>query len=154
MAKFDNCMFSKRQRKRSRECYDTGDMIVDFKKLHGLVVEDSKVMQKVLVKGLQNSGYSCDIANDGLEAVNILIKNSSIYDFITMDVNMPNMDGLEATTRIRSELNLVNIPIIVLSSEDGDMVKTLSKEARATAFVEKPVNIGEFTAWVGGLCRQ
>ena len=148
-------MFIKHQKnKRSRDCYENVNVVVASKKLHGLVVEDSKVMQKVLIKGLQNDGHSCDVANDGLEAVNMLIKNSDIYDFITMDLNMPIMDGLEATTKIRSELHLTNRPIIVLSSEDGEMVRTRSKEAKATAFVEKPVDIGEFTAWVKGLCSQ
>ena len=124
------------------------------KLLHGLIVEDSKIIQKFIKKGLEQKGCIVDVANHGLEAVNMLTVNPTKYDFVTMDLRMPVMDGIQATEKIRNELHLVALPIIVLSAEFSDAVKKQAIQAGGTTFIEKPVNMDDFATLVQQLCLK
>lgn len=81
-----------------------------------LLVEDNKLNQTVVKFTLKRYGYLIDIANNGLEAVDMYKEGN--YDFILMDVMMPEMDGLEATKIIREiENGQEHIPIIALTAD-------------------------------------
>ncbi len=71
----------------------------DFKGLHLLVVEDNKINQVITRKMLSKREISCDVASNGLDAVELAGKNT--YDGILMDIHMPGISGVEATERIR-----------------------------------------------------
>jgi CheY-like chemotaxis protein len=64
-----------------------------------LVAEDSPTQEKIAVRLLENEGYSVEVAHNGKEAVDALERDE--YDYVFMDVDMPVMDGLQATTVIR-----------------------------------------------------
>jgi|GEM_PF-1686858 len=95
---------------------------------HLLLVEDSRVNQQVVVAMLSSEGYRIDIAANGIQALEMLARSS--YDLVLMDCQMPEMDGYEATMRIRSGANGVlqpDIPVIALTANamEGDRKKCL-----------------------------
>lgn len=93
----------------------TNDFKVQLEKLEDssiLLVEDNKINQEIVVGLLENSKIKIDIANDGKEAIIFHQKNQ--YDLIFMDIQMPNMDGYEATQIIRQTDQTT--PIIALSA--------------------------------------
>jgi signal transduction histidine kinase/DNA-binding response OmpR family regulator len=109
-----------------------------------LLVEDNFINQKVGLKLLENMGYCAHIAGNGLEALKAL--ESMPHDLVLMDVNMPEMDGLEATQKIRSRQYLrinPNIPIIAMTALalKGDREKCL--DAGMDDYISKPINPDE-----------
>ena len=88
-----------------------------------LLVEDNVVNQKVALRLLEKLGYRADLASNGLEAVEAA--DSIIYDLILMDVQMPEMNGLDATRQILARANPGREPIIIAmtaaSDEKGQM---------------------------------
>lgn len=80
-----------------------------------LLVEDNKLNQTVVKFTLRRYGYLLDVANNGIEAIEKFKEGK--YDFILMDIMMPEMDGLEATKIIRNLENGAKIPIIALTAD-------------------------------------
>ena len=103
-----------------------------------LLVEDNAVNQKVVLAILSKRGFQVEIAANGLEAIAALQKN--VFDLVLMDVQMPYMDGIEATRKIREELGLRELPIIAMTAHamTGDREKCI--EAGMNDYVSKPVN--------------
>ncbi|WP_373035816.1 PAS domain S-box protein [Sulfurimonas sp.] len=107
---------------------------------HLLLVEDNIINQIVAVGILEEFNITVDIANNGKEAVE-MIEAGDEYDLILMDLQMPVMDGFEASRHIK-QIN-ENIPIIALSAAvmEEDMTKT--REARMSAHLAKPIEKDE-----------
>lgn len=109
---------------------------------HVLLVEDNPINQKVAMAMLKKAGLTVDIANDGAEGVKKYQSNH--YDLIFMDCLMPNMDGFEATRKIR-ELELVSgkhTPISALTANALEDDRKRCKDAGMDEFVSKPINLG------------
>jgi CheY-like chemotaxis protein len=107
-----------------------------------LAVEDNLINQKLIVRILKLSGIIADVADNGREAVELEIQRH--YDLIFMDVQMPEMDGYEATERIRSKLPHNQQPIIIAMTAhalQGDREKCLA--AGMDDYVSKPVLVEE-----------
>jgi len=104
-----------------------------------LIAEDNEVNQKFAVRALKKAGHTSTIANNGLEAVEAFERED--YDVILMDVQMPEMDGYEATAAIRERESATGttIPIIALTAHamKGDREKCFA--AGMNGYVTKPV---------------
>jgi CheY-like chemotaxis protein len=116
-----------------------------------LLAEDNAINQKVVLRMLSQLGYTADLANNGRQALQI--STSSDYDLILMDIQMPDMDGIEASHQIREQLG-ENCPVIVaLTAEalEGDRERFLadgfdgylSKPLQAIALREMLVRVSE-----------
>jgi signal transduction histidine kinase/CheY-like chemotaxis protein len=102
-----------------------------------LLAEDNKTNQEIIIGLLEHSGIIIDIANDGIEAIDKFKNND--YELILMDLQMPNMDGYEATKMIRKQNQ--NIPIIALTANamKEDIQKT--KQAGMNKHLNKPIEV-------------
>lgn len=106
-----------------------------------LLVEDNEHNRNLLGDYLDTRGYQVIIAADGAEALQHA--RNTVPDLILMDIQMPGIDGLEVTRRIRGELKMTEVPIIALTAlaMPGDKERCL--EAGADAYLSKPVAIRE-----------
>ncbi len=116
-------------------------------KLHLLLAEDNKINQKLALKILEKKDYRVDVVDNGKEAIEAL--ENVPYDLVLMDLQMPEMGGLEATEIIRGSANTVlnpDVPIIAMTAHamTGDKQKCL--EAGMNGYVSKPINKNELFA--------
>ncbi|WP_152973896.1 tetratricopeptide repeat-containing hybrid sensor histidine kinase/response regulator [Zhouia amylolytica] len=105
-----------------------------------LIVEDNKINQIVTQSILQKVKFKCKIVSDGQEAVEILKKEH--FDLVLMDLNMPNMNGMEASKLIR-EFNK-NVPIIALTALQIDEIQSDIYEYGINDIINKPYDQHEF----------
>ncbi|MCA0756843.1 response regulator [Paenibacillus sp. N4] len=110
------------------------------KPLRILVAEDNEINQQLSLRMLVKLGYQADIAQDGSQALQMAKDNR--YDLILMDIQMPVMDGLEATRRILGELSAGEKPIIIAMTANvlsGERERCI--EAGMTDFISKPIRM-------------
>jgi CheY-like chemotaxis protein len=114
-----------------------------------LVVEDVKVNQILMSVNLTEAGAEVVLAGNGQVALDIITEseaNNLLFDVILMDMQMPIMDGYEATSRLRKQG--FNRPIIAITAQalSGDCEKTL--KAGCTSYMTKPVNFENLIATI------
>jgi CheY-like chemotaxis protein len=110
--------------------------------LNILLAEDNPVNQKVALRVLKHLGYQADVVNNGREAVEAIASKS--YDLILMDIQMPEMNGLEATQYIRerenaSQLNPIAIVAITANATHDDQFTC--SDAGMNDYISKPIQI-------------
>ncbi len=114
-----------------------------------LVAEDTPVNQRLAQALLGKRGYVITLANDGLEAISLF--QSHPFDLVLMDMQMPNMDGLEATRVIRDwegARQQARIPIIAMTANAMEADRELCRAAGMDDFIAKPFSANEMLAVV------
>ena len=114
-----------------------------------LVAEDNSINRKIAKKFLEEAGHQVTLVENGRLAAETA--QSKKFDLIFMDMNMPEMDGMEATRLLREAK--VSTPIIALTGETSDTSKQAGKEAGMDDFLTKPFNAKDLNEkiarWIG-----
>lgn len=102
-----------------------------------LVADDNQLNQRMLMLMLRHVGLSCDLASNGLETVNAC--EGKTYRLILLDIDMPVMDGLEATRRIRADSRIEQPAIIAVTA--SDVSENRCREAGMDGMINKPLKV-------------
>ncbi|WP_279244404.1 Hpt domain-containing protein [Candidatus Litorirhabdus singularis] len=108
-----------------------------------LCVDDSVMMRRTYEKRLQSLGYVVVTAVDGEDALDYLSEATRLPDFIFSDLEMPNMNGFDFIANLRRAPVLEAIPVVVVSSRDGEKHRTEAQRVGATDFMAKGSNSAE-----------
>ena len=103
-----------------------------------LVVDDSAAVRQSVSYVLDQAGYEIVQAVDGADALTKL--DGSTFHLVITDVNMPNMDGITLTGKIRAHDTYKLVPVVVLTTESQNDKMSAGKEAGATGWIVKPFN--------------
>ena len=118
----------------------------NFKDKHILLVEDNELNREIAVEILTEYGFIVDTAENGAEALEkVSTSKSDTYDLVLMDVQMPIMNGYEATKRIRELKDpvIANISILAMTANAFDEDRKKALESGMDGFLSKPIVIEE-----------
>ncbi len=113
-----------------------------------LIVDDEKMMTELLSDHLRDCGYEAITANSGREAIELLQKK---LDLIILDINMPDMDGLELCRNIR---NHVDCPILFVTARITEQDKINGLQYGGDDYITKPFSLNELTARIAAHLRR
>lgn len=111
-----------------------------------LVVEDNEINQHVARQLLESAGVEVTLVSNGLEAVSAATAGDARYDAILMDLQMPELDGYQATRAIRSHPRGAQLPIIATTAHTLELEQERCREAGMNAHVAKPVEPAQLYA--------
>ncbi|MBO2517486.1 MAG: hybrid sensor histidine kinase/response regulator, partial [Clostridiales bacterium] len=133
----------------------TGEIAVDLAGKKVLLVEDNELNREIATDILTEQGVLIEEAVNGIDAVeHVKQQGADHYDFVLMDIQMPLMDGFEATAQIRKLPGAAKLPIIALSANAFEEDKIKSIEAGMNDHVAKPIVISELMAAIARLVKE
>ena len=110
-----------------------------FRGIHLLLAEDNEVNCLLTTELLRRKGISVDVVTDGIKAVSRVLNEPSRYDMILMDIQMPGMDGCEATRKIRTDPRFKELPIIAVTAHAYSEEQQRCREAGMNEHLTKPL---------------
>lgn len=114
-----------------------------------LVVEDEKDIQNIIKAFLENAGYKVEIADDGLDGINIIQKNK--FDLILLDIMMPKIDGFTVCEMIRKNSN---VPIIILTALTDEESQLKGFDKLADDYITKPFSMPILLKHIEAILRR
>ncbi len=120
-----------------------------------LLVEDNEINQQIAVELLEGSGASVRVANNGQEAVDILLGGAQPppFDVVLMDLQMPVLDGYQATAKIRSEPRFAELPILAMTAHATLEERQKCLESGMNDHISKPIDPGKLFDTVSRYCK-
>jgi two-component system cell cycle response regulator DivK len=117
-----------------------------------LYIEDNVENRTLVKRVLEVEGYVVLEADDGIDGLRIVQEEAP--DLILIDINLPEIDGYEITTRLRQMESLSNIPIVALTANvlKGDRERSL--EAGCDGYIQKPIDVDLLPAQIAAFLRQ
>ncbi len=101
-----------------------------------LAIDDSASMRQMVSFTLKSAGYDVIEAADGVDGLKKA--QSAVFDLVLTDQNMPHMDGLTLIKSLRAMADYRSVPILMLTTESSDEIKSLGRAAGATGWLVKP----------------
>ncbi len=117
-----------------------------------LLVEDDTMIGPALKKGLGMNGYAAEWVATGGDAIHSL--EGGGFDLVILDIHLPDMSGLDILKSIRANKSLADIPVILLTANDGTENKVKGLDSGADDYMTKPFDIKELAARVRALARR
>ena len=131
---------------RETECEDVLPDAHDFQGKRLLLVEDNELNREIALEILGEHGFHIDTAENGAEAIEkVSASRPGDYDLVLMDIQMPVMDGFEATRRIRllEQPEQASVPIIAMTANAFDEDRKAAWECDMNGFISKPLDLNE-----------
>ena len=116
-----------------------------------LTADDSGLMRQMISIALKNAGFNVVEAFDGQDALEKV--NSRDFNLVLTDQNMPRMDGIELTKKLRENPKFKTMPILILSGESSDQMKQAGRTAGATGWLLKPFDPAKLFEVFGKVIR-
>lgn len=104
---------------------------------HILLVEDNDIAQMMIVELFKNFDSDVDVAETGMKGVSEFAKNT--YDFVLMDIGLPDIDGCEATKLIRATEKGKSVPVIAVTAHAVDQVQAQCDAVGMNEIIAKPL---------------
>ena len=117
-----------------------------------LVVDDETEFVELMQYNLAREGFEVFTATNGIEALHEARR--ILPDAILLDVMLPDMDGLSVCEILRMQPSTTDVPVIIVSALDGEVIRGRSLQARATCRFKKPVDIANLCSEVRKLCEE
>lgn len=130
---------------------------MNIQRLEGLrllVVEDNLLNQEIAQELLSEEGAIVDVASSGLESLGKILEEEISYDLILMDMQMPDLDGLETTRRIRMQCKDTTLPIVAMTANVSEQDRSACIEAGMNAHTTKPFRLDELVKTILSFTEQ
>jgi signal transduction histidine kinase len=114
-------------------------------------IEDDTASRMLVQRVLSNKGYDVHVASNGLDGIAIIREKNP--QLILTDINLPDMDGREITTRLRSLPNFSRTPIVALTANIGPGNRELALASGCNGFLTKPIDVASFPEQVEGFLQ-
>ncbi|MEB0039500.1 CHASE domain-containing protein [Pseudomonas sp. MH10] len=111
-----------------------------------LVVEDNMINRQIAESLLSSEGATVALAESGIEGVNRVIATTEVFDAVLMDMQMPDIDGLEATRRIRADPRFANLPIVAMTANASKTDREACLAAGMNEHLGKPIDLEQLIA--------
>ncbi len=106
-----------------------------------LIVDDDPVIRILVSEIVQSFGHSVTVLESGSSCLSELSKN--LPDVLILDLQMPDMSGLDVLKQLKSDMRTSALPVLMLSA-NSDSEKLAEEEVKADQYLQKPFNLGEF----------